>query len=48
VYGRNLNEELIKEVLRTCRTQLSKKITLKTRENITKEEIDALADKYVS
>ena len=42
VYGKNLNEAMVKEVLKTCRTQLHSKKTLKTREAITKEEIDAL------
>ena len=48
VYGRNLNEALIREVLKTCRTQLHDKKTLRTRENITNEEIEMLKDKFVS
>ena len=48
IYGKNLNEALIKEVMKTCRSQLHKKRTLKTRETITEEEIEMLKDKFVS
>lgn len=52
IYGRNLNtaqaENLIKELLKTGRTQLKEKKSLKTRETLTQEEIEMLKDKYVS
>lgn len=48
IYGRNLNENTIKELMKTCRSQLHKKRILKTRETITEEEIEMLKDKYVS
>ena len=48
VYGRNLNESMVKEVMKTCRTQLKQKRTLRTRESITNEEIEMLKEKYVS
>lgn len=35
IYGRNLNEAMIKEVMKTCRTQMHKKRYLKNRETIT-------------
>lgn len=52
IYGRNLNapqaETLIKDLLKTSRTQLKQKKTLKTRETLTEEEIEMLKEKYVS
>ncbi|CDW75335.1 UNKNOWN [Stylonychia lemnae] len=48
IYGRNLNEGMIKEVMKTCRVQFHKKKNLKTRETITEEEIEKLKDEFVS
>jgi hypothetical protein len=52
IYGRNLStpqaETLIKDLLKTGRTQLKQKKTLKTRETLSNEEIEMLKDKYVS
>ena len=35
VYGKNLNEGLVKEVMKTCRTQIKSTKTLRNRMNIT-------------
>lgn len=52
MYGRNLslaqNEAIIKEILKCSRTQLKQKRMLRTRENVTEEEIEMLKDKFVS
>ena len=47
VYGRNLNESMIREVLKCARTQPKSKMLLRTRDNVTLEEIEALKTKYV-
>ncbi len=49
VYGRNLhekNEEIIREVVKTCRSQLRAKQILRTIADLKKEEIEAIQTKY--
>jgi len=46
VYGRNLDEALVKEVLKTCRTLPTQKARLLKREDLTDKDIEALKEKY--
>jgi len=53
VYGRNISdseqgEELMRDVLKTCRSQPTEKKAVRTRKDIKQEEIDALQEKFMS
>lgn len=49
VYGRNLTEpglQILKELLKLCRTQVAARKVLKRRQDMTEEEVDALQKQF--